>query len=40
MIRGMFDRLLAWLTQPLYDSDDPLDEFWSRRSERDGGDRP
>ena len=31
MIRRLLRRLFAWLTRPFYDTDDPLEEYWSRK---------
>ncbi|MFO7893084.1 MAG: hypothetical protein R6U63_05065 [Longimicrobiales bacterium] len=31
MIRRLFEWLLAWIARPLYNEDDPLDEYWQRK---------
>lgn len=31
MIRRLLKRLFAWFTRPLYNTDDPLEEYWSRK---------
>ena len=31
MIRRLLERLIAWFRKPLYDVDDPLQEYWSRK---------
>ena len=31
MIRRLLSRLLTWLTQPMYDVDETIEEYWRRQ---------
>ena len=31
MLRRLLKRFLAWLTRPLSDADEPLDEYWQQK---------
>ena len=31
MLRRLLKRFFEWLTRPLYDADDPLDEYWQQK---------
>lgn len=31
MIRRLFELLVAWVRRPLYNQDDPLEEYWTRK---------
>ena len=36
MIRRLLALLLDWVTRPMYDTDDPLDEYWARKDYGNG----
>lgn len=31
MVRRLFEHLWAWITRPLYNDEDPLEEYWARK---------